>query len=73
MAKQQCLLGYKITLSQTSTIIDPLGTFDMAEHNPFMSQVRELLYFLSSSLLSVPQAPTCAFWHSGAEWLVPDV
>lgn len=29
----------------------------MAEHNPFMSRIRELLYFLSTSPLNVPPKP----------------
>lgn len=73
MAKQQCLPHYKITLFQTYRIVDLIGSFDMAEHSPFMSQIRELLCFLSTSLLSVPKPPNCAFWHSWAERLVPDV
>lgn len=54
MAKQQCLPYYRITFSQTYHIVGQVGTFEMAEHSPFKSQIREL-FLPSTSAHSVPK------------------
>lgn len=58
-----------ITETQTGRVIGQVGTSEMAKHNPFISQIREL--FISFYFCPVCQKSSCTFQHPGAGLLIP--